>query len=134
MNQNQLEQFPQMIGKTMVEVVGGEDDDEMFFVEESGALHYFYHEGDCCERVAIYDICGDPLDLLGSPILQAEEVSSEGAARDDDDSSYDDSHTWTFYKFATVNGSVTVRWLGESNGYYSEAVYYDFQPARGASK
>ena len=65
-------------------------------------------------------MCGNLSDLENSPILVAEEVSSVGAK--EPVKSYDDSYTWTFYKFSTIKGSVTVRWLGTSNGYYSESV------------
>ena len=64
----------------------------------------------------IEDVCGDIKDLMYSPITQAEVVSEQKDAR------LGDSQTWTFYKFATAKGSVTLRWLGESNGYYSERV------------
>lgn len=83
-----------------------------------GSSIRFYHEQDCCEHVAIDQIDGDIYDLVGSPILMAEEVTQEAPS----DNDYGDTGTWTFYKFATAKGYVTVRWLGSSNGYYSESV------------
>ena len=108
-----------MVGMTFARVLGAAGDHEMVFKTESGIRFVFSHYQDCCESVRVEDICGDLEDLVGEPILMAEEVSGEIPAQDED--SYE-SQTWTFYKFATRKGYVDVRWLGESNGYYSERV------------
>ena len=68
----------------------------------------------------INDIVGDLEDLVGEPLLVAEEVQGETPV--DFNERDHESVTWTFYKFATRKGYVDVRWLGESNGYYSEGV------------
>ena len=107
-----------MRGKTFAKVVA--DGDEMLFETAHGERFVFGHDQDCCESVYIEDITGDIEDLIGEPLLLVEEVSGETPADFDPDAH--DSYTWTFYKFATRKGYVDVRWLGESNGYYSERV------------
>lgn len=91
-------------------------DDKLLFTTNNGLSYSMHHEQDCCENVYIEDVCGELSDLIWSPILVAEEISSTGVKE------YGDSYTWTFYKFSTIKGSVTIRWYGSSNGYYSESV------------
>ena len=111
--------FEDLIGRTLYRVT--EDGSELvLYLSETNYVR-FYHQQDCCESVYIEDICGDLEDLVGAPLLEAEEVSNyEG------EDTGDESFTWTFYKFATRKGFVTVRWYGSSNGYYSEGVSVDF--------
>ena len=110
----------QMLGKTFVQVTGSVGDGEMTFVTAQGERFMFAHQQDCCECVDINDITGDLQDLVGEPLLMAEEV--EGQTPVDFNERDHESVTWTFYKFATRKGYVDVRWLGESNGYYGERV------------
>ena len=115
-----------LVGRTFTAVTSN-DDQELHFECDDGVF-VFTHDQDCCEAVSIDDICGDLADLTGCPILKAEEATSnrnpEGVSRE-----YQESFTWTFYKFATVKGYVDVRWYGESNGYYSESVDLHFNPS-----
>jgi len=105
------------IGKTFNSIVR---DKETIVFESSDGKCWMGHRQECCECVEIEDICGDIDDLIGSPIIRAEERIQEGEG--DPDSDTDCSATWSFYEFATINGSITIRWYGTSNGWYSERV------------
>ena len=107
----------EMVGKVFTSVRN--EGSELVFQNATESF-VFFHQQDCCESVSIEDVCGDLQDLVGEPLLLAEEVQGETPV--DFNEMEHDSVTWTFYKFATRKGYVDVRWLGESNGYYSEGV------------
>ena len=113
----------ELVGKTIVDIKGCEDDSErIIFTCSDGSIYVMYHEQDCCESVSVEDVYGFVRDLIDSPITMAEDVSNE---HEDDKHNGDEwyySYTWTWYKLATAKGYVTIRWYGESNGYYSESV------------
>ena len=118
-------QFSDLIGETIIKVDGEVGDDEMIFTCASGKWFRLWHMQDCCENVTIEDICGDLSDLIGAPILQAEESTSEENPEGAAVTNYQESFTWTFYRIGTINGDVTIRWYGESNGCYSEEVEFE---------
>jgi hypothetical protein len=100
-----------------------------------GEKWVMFHAQDCCEDVILAEVIGSVDDLIGAPLLLAEERSSGSqygsgvgvptplkdrlCTKDEEDYG---SHTWTFYEFRTYKGAVTFRWYGLSNGYYSEKV------------
>lgn len=116
-----MAELKDLLGKTMTSVEN--KGDELVFTTTEGKSFKLYHAQDCCESVSIESVVGDLNDLVGAPLLVAEESTGETPA--DHKFEYEpESYTWTFYKFATRKGYVDVRWLGESNGYYSESVYF----------
>lgn len=118
----EYEDLADFIGRTITTIKFSSDDDYILMTFSNGDVLAFYHEQSCCESVTIEDISGDLRNLIGSPLTMCEIVTSDVSPNGDDLENSYDSCTWTFYKFATVKGYVTIRWFGESNGYYSERV------------
>ncbi len=110
-----------MVGQCYTSVTA--DDSALTFKNEDHTI-VFEHYQECCESVYIQSIAGNLSDLEGSRLLMAEQVSSDNEGRSpvDDEYEWGEVEEWTFYKFATIKGYVTVRWYGVSNGYYSTGV------------
>ena len=118
--------FSDLQGKTLKSIKVSDDKERVEIECDDGKKFVMQHHQDCCESVAVEDVIGDLADLIGTPILLAEEaVSDKDPEGYNTKDSYRDSFTWTFYKLRTIKGSVDIRWLGESNGYYSESVYFE---------
>jgi hypothetical protein len=116
----------ELIGNTLTKIDVDMEQDEITFTCDNGDKYKMYHIQDCCESVIIDDINGDINDLIGSPILIAEESTNENENPFDFTiPEYQESFTWTFYKLATIKGYVDIRWYGDSNGYYSESVDFE---------
>lgn len=108
----------ELIGKTLTKAYV--DCGALRFEADDGSAYTLDGESDCCNSPAsVEDVCGDLSDLVDSPLLQAEEASNCDAPEGVPEGAQE-SFTWSFYKFGTVKGRVTVRFLGSSNGYYSE--------------
>ena len=120
----------ELVSKTIKSIEGsGVGSEAITFELEDGTKYSMYHSQDCCESVRLEDVAGDLSDLIGSPIVRAEESSDDKLPAKDSD--YTDSYTWTFYRIGTAKGLVVFRWYGTSNGYYSERV--DFEKVENGS-
>lgn len=113
--------FEELKGKTLVKIEN-KNNDELLFTTANGEIYKLYHKQECCESVSIDDICGDLDDLIGEPIIEADEVTSSENPPGVEKKQHQKWFTWTFYKIGTAKGFVTIRWYGESSGYYSESV------------
>ena len=122
MNINNEITIKSLLGKTIVRCDAKVGVERFELETSTGEVYRMYHSQDCCESVYLEDICGEIQDLIGSPILQAEESCNSKENPSGFDTQYQDSFTWTFYRLTTMKGQVVLRWYGSSNGCYSESV------------
>jgi len=106
----------EMLEQVFTKVWVTDNKDSLIFENEK-AQYVFSHLQDWCESVYVDEVIGDLSDLENLPLLV-----SRLDTNSDDTNLNGGSYTWTFYSFATFKGYVTVRFLGTSNGYYSEEV------------
>ena len=115
----------ELVGKTFLRVFTHEEGIDFQAVGETFRMT---HHQDCCEGVYVDEIHGDLEDLVGTPILEAREDTNADLPPVND---WDECYMWTFYNIRTIKGSVTIRWYGTSNGYYSVSVCIDRYTAQG---
>lgn len=112
----------QIKGMTITAVVYKEINESLLIHLNTHVLEMIHHQ-DCCETVYLADVVGAFEDLIGYPLLEVTESFVEGEL-----DSYESS-TASYYNFKTVKASVQLRWVGGSNGYYSETVDSYLYPA-----
>ena len=114
----------ELLGKTITSCEGASvGSTEVIFDTKDGKRFRMYHQQDCCEGVDIEKVTGRVEHILKSPVLSALESTSHDEPPDAEPSEYTrESATWTEFTISTKKGSFKIRWLGESNGYYSESV------------
>ena len=111
----------QIKGMTITAVVYKETDESLLIHLNTHVLEMLHHQ-DCCETVYLADVVGSFEDLIGYPLLEVSESTVNT-------NSEDMSSAASYYNFKTVKASVQLRWVGESNGYYSETVNCYLYPA-----
>lgn len=88
-----------LLGLTLVSC---ERQGEQVHFETSGGQRFRVFADDPDDWAGL-NVTGDLSDLVGKPILQAEEVTGDD---------------WAFYKLGTIKGRVTLDWVDGQNGAY----------------
>jgi hypothetical protein len=86
--------------------------DEQVNIITNKGKYFIHHIQDCCGSVCVDSHSGNAEDLFGHEITLAEEDSED---------SWQENGTVTQYVLEAGGHRFEVKWLGQSNGYYSEA-------------
>ncbi len=121
MDINRLERsrvkFDALVGEVLDAVDIDREENQILLTTRSGRRFLVYHEQDCCETVAMHWQDGSFDKLIGKPIIEARDI-----AIDTSEEAIDSSQTTTTLIFRVDDQTVISRWIGDSNGYYSESV------------
>ena len=108
--------FDVLVGEVLDAVDIDRKENQILLTTRSGRRFLVYHEQECCEKVAIFGQDGSFDKLIGKPIVEARDIAVDTG---DDEL---DSQTTTTLVFRVDDQTVISRWVGDSNGYYSERV------------
>jgi hypothetical protein len=111
-------EFSDLVGEVLDAVDIDREENQILLTTRSGRKFLVYHEQDCCETVAISTQDGSFDNLIGKPIVEARDFAVDTGESEGD---YD-SQTTTTLVFRVDDQTVISRWIGDSNGYYSESV------------
>jgi hypothetical protein len=111
-------EFSDLVGEVLDAVDIDREENQILLTTRSGRKFLVYHEQDCCETVAIHWQDGSFDKLIGKPIVEARDFAVDTGESESD---YD-SQTTTTLVFRVDDQTVISRWIGDSNGYYSESV------------
>lgn len=120
---------PSIIGKTIKAVEGFKhySGRVVITLDDDSTLSMFHYQ-DCCEDVCLEDWGDlDAKELIGGQIVLFEKCTQDG------DPNHYGVQQYTFYKLNTTKGDITMRWCGESNGYYSVEVSTELEDKDGNS-
>jgi hypothetical protein len=110
------------IGHRLTAVEKHEGADTMLVLRFDNGEAVFSHFSECCEEVALIDGYEDVASCLEQVLRSAEESTK------DDPDTYGEK-LWTFYNLRFDDASVSLRFMGESNGYYSVDVDVEWTDA-----
>lgn len=107
-------------GEILTNIDIDEDKRQMLLTTKSGRVFRFHHKQDCCEDVKIVGLDENFTTLQGKVINEVKEEVVEEENMED----YE-HRTKTNFIFKTDENTAICRWVGISNGYYSETVDID---------